>query len=568
MGTRLKAVAPLVVSIGVLAFLATELALNFTFHWVTVQDTVFGKFGVPQDVHIVLPAIFVAWGLFFLLGATNAALGKTIIAAASGSIFAGIGMVLGPVLADAPDFWGLARGHRTDGHGPGGALDHGGRRPLRARPGVRLLRVGVLLVDRHRPRQLRAGRQGPAHRRGRPRGDHQQAAGRRHRRIRRPDLDVVGLGHDQHLLLARRRRPVRAGLGQARRRARRARRSAGPRPTSRRSPSAPSHRHCAGGGLQLVVRQRAGVEQQPAVLDAADQRRVAGAQRGGERVGRVGQGDDRPGQLEQRERAAADAARRTRRSPRPRSAPARRSARAAAPRRRRSIASTGISSRRVAMQPQRRLQRGQRELVDPQRPGQRVARAPPRPRRRGRRAARPAGRRAACRRRSRPAPRPPRPSGRTAGSSTASSSAPEPTSSITGTPSSHSASIATSSTNPSWRKFDGCTRRIAPVSARRSRARSRRAGCGSSCRPRPAARPPGRSRPARGTRRRSPRAARARRSTSRPGPASAAAASSAAPAPLLTASAASAPVSSRSSSSTCACRDPRAPVPRSSSRFE
>ena len=108
MGTRLKAVAPLVVSIGVLAFLATELALNFTFHWVTVQDTVFGKFGVPQDVHIVLPAIFVAWGLFFLLGATNAALGKTIIAAASGSIFAGIGMVLGPALADAPDFWGLA----------------------------------------------------------------------------------------------------------------------------------------------------------------------------------------------------------------------------------------------------------------------------------------------------------------------------------------------------------------------------------------------------------------------------------------------------------------------------
>ena len=38
---------------------------------------------------------------------------------------------------------------------------------------------------------------------------------------------------------------------------------------------------------------------------------------------------------------------------------------------------------------------------------------------------------------------------------------PSPTSSITGTPSSHSASIETSSTNPRERKFDGWTRRIA-----------------------------------------------------------------------------------------------------------
>jgi hypothetical protein len=108
MGTRLKAVLPLVVSIGVLAFLATELALNFTFHWVTVQDGVFGKFGLPEGVHLVLPAIFVAWGVFFLLGANGAALGKTVTAAATGSIAAGIAMWLGPALADAPDFWGLA----------------------------------------------------------------------------------------------------------------------------------------------------------------------------------------------------------------------------------------------------------------------------------------------------------------------------------------------------------------------------------------------------------------------------------------------------------------------------
>ena len=107
MAARLKAVVPLTVSIGVLAFLATELALNFTFHWVTVQDGVFGKYGLPQGIHLVLPALFVAWGLFFLLGATNAALGKTVIAALTGSIGAGIAMAIGPMLAESPDFWGL-----------------------------------------------------------------------------------------------------------------------------------------------------------------------------------------------------------------------------------------------------------------------------------------------------------------------------------------------------------------------------------------------------------------------------------------------------------------------------
>jgi hypothetical protein len=107
MATRLKAALPLTVSIGVLAFLASELALNFTFHWVTVQDGVFGKYGLPQSIHLVLPALFVSWGLFFLLGADNAALGKTVIAAATGSIFAGLAMWIAPMLAESPDFWGL-----------------------------------------------------------------------------------------------------------------------------------------------------------------------------------------------------------------------------------------------------------------------------------------------------------------------------------------------------------------------------------------------------------------------------------------------------------------------------
>jgi hypothetical protein len=108
MATRLKAVIPLTASIGVLAFLASELALNFTFHWVTVQDGVFGKYGLPQGLHMVLPALFVSWGLFFLLGADNAAIGKTITAAATGSIAAGIAMAIGPMFAESPHFWGLA----------------------------------------------------------------------------------------------------------------------------------------------------------------------------------------------------------------------------------------------------------------------------------------------------------------------------------------------------------------------------------------------------------------------------------------------------------------------------
>jgi hypothetical protein len=108
MATRLKAIAPLTVAIGLLAYIATWLALNFTFHWVTVQDGVFGKYGLPEGIHLVLPAIFVGWGLYFVLGASNAALGKTAIAALTGTIGAALTMAIGPKLADSPDFWGLA----------------------------------------------------------------------------------------------------------------------------------------------------------------------------------------------------------------------------------------------------------------------------------------------------------------------------------------------------------------------------------------------------------------------------------------------------------------------------
>jgi hypothetical protein len=59
---------------------------------------------------------------------------------------------------------------------------------------------------------------------------------------------------------------------------------------------------------------------------------------------------------------------------------------------------------------------------------------------------------------------------RTGGSSASSLSTPDPRSSITGTPSAHSASIPTSSTKPTVRKFDGWTRRITSAPAVSARA--------------------------------------------------------------------------------------------------
>lgn len=108
MSTRIRATAPLTIAIGLVAFAWCEIALNATFHWWTVQDGVFGKFGLPGDVQLVLPASFITWGLFFLLGADATALRRTIVAAVTGTLAAVFIMVVGPALADAPHFWGIA----------------------------------------------------------------------------------------------------------------------------------------------------------------------------------------------------------------------------------------------------------------------------------------------------------------------------------------------------------------------------------------------------------------------------------------------------------------------------
>ena len=108
MSHRLKQVIPLAVSIGLVAFVWSELTLNFNLHWFTVADGVFGKFGLPEKFQFVLPATFITWGLYYVLGADRMALRKTLIAATTGTVGAIVIMTLGPALAGLPSLWGIA----------------------------------------------------------------------------------------------------------------------------------------------------------------------------------------------------------------------------------------------------------------------------------------------------------------------------------------------------------------------------------------------------------------------------------------------------------------------------
>src|ERR1700757_3480177 len=108
MSHRLKQAIPLAVSIGLVAFVWSELTLNFNLHWFTVADGVFGKFGLPEKFQFVLPATFVTWGLYYALGADRVAFRNTLIAACTGTVGAIVIMTLGPALAGLPSLWGIA----------------------------------------------------------------------------------------------------------------------------------------------------------------------------------------------------------------------------------------------------------------------------------------------------------------------------------------------------------------------------------------------------------------------------------------------------------------------------
>lgn len=105
--TKLKAALPLALVIGVLAFAWCEVALNFTFHWVTNGD-LGGGLSLPASFHLIVPAAFVSWGFFFAAGADTAAFVKMVLASVVGSVAALAAMALSSMTADAPDFWGIA----------------------------------------------------------------------------------------------------------------------------------------------------------------------------------------------------------------------------------------------------------------------------------------------------------------------------------------------------------------------------------------------------------------------------------------------------------------------------
>jgi hypothetical protein len=107
MTARLKSSLPLALVIGVLAFAWCEVALNFTFHWVTDGDLGNGL-ALPSNFHLVVPAAFVAWGFFFAAGADNGAFGKVVAASLTGGLAALGAMAGASWTADLPDFWGIA----------------------------------------------------------------------------------------------------------------------------------------------------------------------------------------------------------------------------------------------------------------------------------------------------------------------------------------------------------------------------------------------------------------------------------------------------------------------------
>jgi hypothetical protein len=103
----MKGLAPLALVIGVLAFFYVEVALNFSFHWVTSGDLGNGL-SLPASFHLVVPAAFVSWGMFFAAGADNAAFSKVTIGCVFGAAAALITMALVAGTAGLPDFWGIS----------------------------------------------------------------------------------------------------------------------------------------------------------------------------------------------------------------------------------------------------------------------------------------------------------------------------------------------------------------------------------------------------------------------------------------------------------------------------
>jgi hypothetical protein len=107
MEQRLKAVAPLAISVAILTFAWLEISLNFTFHWNTAGDLGNGL-SLPSSFHLVAPAAFVSWAMFFAAGADRSAANKVLLASVVGAVGGLLLMWIAPTIADTPHFWGIA----------------------------------------------------------------------------------------------------------------------------------------------------------------------------------------------------------------------------------------------------------------------------------------------------------------------------------------------------------------------------------------------------------------------------------------------------------------------------
>ena len=109
MAEKMKNTAPLALAVGVLAFLYVELTANFTFHWVT-EGNLGNGLALPADFHLVIPAGFISWGLFFALGADVKAFRSVSLNCLIGSAAAMILFIFVAVVKGLPDFWSISLG--------------------------------------------------------------------------------------------------------------------------------------------------------------------------------------------------------------------------------------------------------------------------------------------------------------------------------------------------------------------------------------------------------------------------------------------------------------------------
>jgi hypothetical protein len=109
MAERMKGLLPLAAAVGILAFVWTWVALNFSFHWITDGDLGNGL-DLPSNFQLMVPAAFVSWAMYFAAGGDGAAARKVVVANVFGAVAALVVMWLSPAIADLPDFWGIALG--------------------------------------------------------------------------------------------------------------------------------------------------------------------------------------------------------------------------------------------------------------------------------------------------------------------------------------------------------------------------------------------------------------------------------------------------------------------------